>query len=104
MDNKNPRLDLANIQNKSLEPFPANTDIETLEFFDQWGVLVSSSPAGIFETHRLKNQKSEFFAVYINGELGYFEEWDSEIVLYNRIQNISREKLKLGDGLNPITY
>ena len=97
---KNPRTDLAKVQGDNLKPFPADTDIETMEFFDQYGVLLSRTPVGIIENTRPQGKELDFFAVYINGELGFFLELNTDNVLFNRIQEISKEKLNLADILS----
>jgi len=87
----NPRKDLAEVQEKKLNPFPNDLEIETVEYFDELGLMMSRTPVGVIEKTRSKDKEMEFFAVYINGELGYFQEKASENPIFNRIQNISKK-------------
>jgi hypothetical protein len=74
-------------QSRNLPPFPADLDLETLEFFDQLGVLCGRTPLGAFDTTRPVDTPSEFIACYINGELAYYQENDQ--ILFNRTQNLA---------------
>jgi hypothetical protein len=75
------------VQSRDLPPFPADLNLETLEFFDQHGVLCGQTPIGSFDTIRTAEQESDFIACYINGELAYYQENDQ--VLFNRLENLA---------------
>lgn len=80
------REDLKKAKSKQLKPFPSDTQVETLEFFDNHGILLSKTPVDSFQTTRYSDQPSTFLACYINGELGLFVENDKTIL--SRIENI----------------
>jgi hypothetical protein len=64
---------------------------QTIEFFDERGLLLSQSGAGILDCPRQLGVKSEYLAVYFDGELGFFSEGGQ--VLLNRIGLLARENL-----------
>lgn len=101
MNDRNPRKDLAQVQGDNLKPFPEDMEIETIEYFDNHGLMMTSSPVGFFETNRYRHQTTEFLATYVNGELGYFHDLVNDIVIFDRTQKLSK-KLVTERSLNPI--
>ncbi|WP_013325588.1 hypothetical protein [Gloeothece verrucosa] len=81
---------LKSAKEEKLEPFPADLEIETVEFFDQLGVIGGHTPLGFFELNRYDDHVFEYIAVYVNGTLAYFLEkpGKNEKVLFNRVQNL----------------
>ncbi|ACK73761.1 hypothetical protein PCC7424_5455 (plasmid) [Gloeothece citriformis PCC 7424] len=81
---------LKSVQQEELPPFPADMEIETVEFFDQEGIMGGSTPLGSFELNRYDDHVFEYIALYLNGVLAYFLEKPglNEKVLFNRVQNL----------------
>lgn len=101
MNNRNPEQDLQRLQGLALEPFPEDMPVETIEYFDNYGLMISSTPEGFFETKRSDEQITEFVALYVNGELGCFEDVIKGIILFDRTQKLTKE-LVTKRSLNPI--
>ncbi|WP_013325733.1 hypothetical protein [Gloeothece verrucosa] len=84
------KQELQSAKQKKLDPLPADLEIETLEFFDQFGIMGGYTPLGSFELERSTNSTLEFIAVYVNGLLAYFldKPGTNETVLFDRLQNL----------------
>lgn len=91
MKDKNPKQDLAYLQGENILPFPEDMQIETIEYFDNHGLMIYSTSMDFVENKRYRHQTTEFVATYVNGELGYFHDLINDIVLLDRTEKLSKK-------------
>jgi hypothetical protein len=75
----------------SLSDLHSDFTAQTVEYFDQKGLLFSQSPVGQIDCSRPDRFTPEYLAVYFDGELVFFIE--KTRILLNRIGKLSQEQL-----------
>lgn len=69
---------------KKLPPFPLNYSPSVVEIFDQLGLLAGVAFGEVYECFRYKEDRSEFIAWYLDGELALF--YIGGEILVNRLK------------------
>lgn len=82
----NTQQDLAT--GKQLPTIPQGYEPETLEWFDQLGLLWSRTPIGITDCPRPVEHQSQYLAAYVDGEMAFFSE-GSQVHLDRGMTNIN---------------
>lgn len=71
---------------------------ETLEFFDQEGLLLSHTPLGIINCTRPLGHQAQYLAIYVDGEIVFFQE-NQQILLNRGIEQIKLTEPAIFDDL-----
>ena len=86
-------------QAQKLPPFPKDYQPQTIEFFDQYGLLLSQVNGEYVEAHdRPGDYENWYLGLFFDGQLAYCSV-GSQIVL-NRLQNIVAWQKQLGNLVN----
>lgn len=73
---------------KSLPDFPIDYHPQTIEFFDQNGLLLSQTPLSQTDYPRPENHQAAYLAIYFDGQLGFFSE--GKQIILNRLNDLVR--------------
>lgn len=78
-------------QVRKLPDFPHDYLPSVIEYFDQDGLLMGETLLGSYEELRPLGHRSLYFAIYFDGQLGFFIEYEGgNNVLLNRIHKMTQ--------------
>lgn len=71
-------------------PFPPNYYPETIEMFDQHGLLAGTVYGRVYETTRTQTQPTDFIAWFWDGQLAVFVVSETKELLVNRLSLVQK--------------